>query len=567
MASCSLFWPVSAGLLALFGASMSAGALGAPIGEKSSGSTSDIEEVLLEATDPKEPGCALAVQRDGKRIYEGARGLANLENITQLQPRSAFDTGSVAKQFTAAGLLLLQQDGKISLTDDVRKYIPELPVYGRPITIDHLLTHTSGVRDIHILNYTGGWYPYDRRQWSNAEGLRTLARQKRLNFEPGTAWAYSNSNYLLATIIIERLSGMSLDAFTRKRIFEPLGMTDTRFVDDPHAIIPNFAASYASDKKAFSKAGIHSFPGPGSLTSSVGDLLTWQGALDRQKLGTAISDLLVKEAIIGNRGTGYGRGIMLLKYKGNLEIGHPGGTEGSTAMLVSYPSIHLSVAAACNTNRRSSVRLAHKVADLFLPPPPAEQAPRSTANTNTLSKYAGTFLADEGDKAVFVASPDGLTYNGLLLEQGQDAFRFREAIEVSFAGTDVVSVTNLTNGQRRKLRRLDGPLPAAADLRKIEGLYRSEEAQATYRVTATGGGLTATLVDGPDFRWDLKPLGRLNFTTNDDDVVYFAPRRGGARMENGRSSTPMKDWPTSSFERSHDESAVQGQAPSTSAWR
>src|SRR5687767_13379561 len=176
--------------------------------------TGEIDKIFGWAT-PATPGCAVAVSQHGKPVVNRAYGSADLERDVALSPNSVFDIASVRKQFVAAAVLLLAEDGRLSLADDVRKHFPELPDYGHKVTVDHLLTHTSGIRDWTGLRaLTGG---------NVDDVVRLILRQRGLNFAPGDEWSYSNSGYVLLTDLVARASGMSFPDFTRKRMFEPLG--------------------------------------------------------------------------------------------------------------------------------------------------------------------------------------------------------------------------------------------------------------------------------------------------------------------------------------------------------
>src|SRR5215213_4737342 len=185
--------------------------------------TPEIDKIF-SWTKPNEPGCAVAVSQNGKIVANKAYGLADVERDVPNTPNTVFDAGSIRKQFVAASVLMLVEEGKLALTDDIRKYIPELPDYGKKITIDHLLTHTSGIRDWQtLLNLAGG----------DPTALSMILRQREINFTPGDEWSYSNSNYVLLPEIVSRVTGMPFSEFARKRIFEPLGMKSTSHPEDP----------------------------------------------------------------------------------------------------------------------------------------------------------------------------------------------------------------------------------------------------------------------------------------------------------------------------------------------
>ncbi|HPX80243.1 MAG TPA: serine hydrolase domain-containing protein, partial [Bacteroidales bacterium] len=172
------------------------------------------------------PGVAVAVSIDGRVIYNKAYGLANLEYNVPNTPQTLFEAGSVSKQFVAAGILLLAKEGKLTLHDDVRTYVPELPDYGTPVTLDMLLSHTSGLKDWGALYSLTGW-PRTTRVYTQELGWDIIFKQKSLNFPPGSLYSYSNSNYMMLVLVLERVSGLTLAQFTEKYFFEPLNMEHT----------------------------------------------------------------------------------------------------------------------------------------------------------------------------------------------------------------------------------------------------------------------------------------------------------------------------------------------------
>src|SRR5258705_6811029 len=204
--------------------------------------TKAADEVFADLTKPGSPGCALAVARGGKILYEKGYGLANIEEGVEITPQTVFDIGSTSKQFTSASILLLEKQGKLSVQDDIRKYLPEIPDYGHKITILHLLNHTSGLRDYLTLFDLAG--VNTDSVTTDDDALAIIARQKALNFEPGSDWLYSNSGFFLLSVIVKRVSGKSLREFAAETIFEPLQMKQTIFRDEDTLLAPNRALAY-----------------------------------------------------------------------------------------------------------------------------------------------------------------------------------------------------------------------------------------------------------------------------------------------------------------------------------
>ncbi|HEX6170480.1 MAG TPA: serine hydrolase domain-containing protein, partial [Chitinophagaceae bacterium] len=201
-------------------------------------------EKLFARYKPGKPGAQLAISRNGKIIFSKAWGMADLEHNVPLTTESITEAGSVSKQFTAAAILLLEQQGKLSLDDDLRKYVPELPDYGYKISLRHMMQHKSGLKDWGAVAAIAGW-PRTTKTYNNEDALYIISNQKTLNHKPGDEYIYSNSNYNLFAIIVQRVSGMSLAEYTRKYIFEPAGMKHTQWRDNYKRIVPNRAIAYS----------------------------------------------------------------------------------------------------------------------------------------------------------------------------------------------------------------------------------------------------------------------------------------------------------------------------------
>ncbi|MEP7001771.1 MAG: serine hydrolase domain-containing protein, partial [bacterium] len=226
------------------------------------------------------PGCSIGLSQNGKVVLTRAYGMANLEYGVSNTPETIFESGSVAKQFTAAAVALLVQDGKLSLDDDIRKYVPEVPNFGKKITIRNLLTHTSGLRDQWGLLDIKGMGPGSQVHTLNTI-LDLVAHQKALNFDPGAEYLYSNTGYVLSAIIVQRVSGMPFATFTQERLFKPLGMTNTQWRDDFRRVVKNRATAYDVSGRTFAQempfTNVH---GNGGLLTTVGDLMKWNAFLD-----------------------------------------------------------------------------------------------------------------------------------------------------------------------------------------------------------------------------------------------------------------------------------------------
>jgi CubicO group peptidase (beta-lactamase class C family) len=328
-----------------------------------------VDEVFLDLTKAGSPGCALGVYRDGKIVYSKGYGLANLEENVAITPQSVFDIGSTSKQFTAASILLLEKRGKLSVSDDIRKYLPELPDYGQKITILHLLNHTSGLRDYLTLMELAG-INIDGVT-TDEDALQMIVRQKALNFAPGSDWLYSNTGFFLLSVIVKRVSGKTLREFAVENIFAPLDMHHTQYRDDHTSLITNRAMAYdAREKGGGYSLDVSYFEqtGDGAVHTSVEDLQKWDENFYSGQIGG--KDLLAEIQEPGKLNSGkaldYAKGLRIADYRGLHTVSHGGSWGGYRAELLRFPEQHFSVACLCNLESTNASKRAHQVADVYL---------------------------------------------------------------------------------------------------------------------------------------------------------------------------------------------------------
>ncbi len=375
------------------------------------------------------PGCAVGVAENGASVLQRAYGMAELEHAVVNRPETIFEAGSVSKQFTAAAMILLARDGKVSLDDDVRKYVPELPAYEAPVTIRQMLSHTSGLRDWGNLAGIAGM-PRGARTYSHGHVVDILSRQRALNFAPGTRWSYSNSGYNLSAVIIARASGMSFAEFSRTRLFQPLGLTHTSWRDDYTRIVPGRAVAYSPQGLARFRQDMpfENVHGNGGLLTTVGDLLKWQRALSDGPLSgarVAIEQQTMAKLPDG-RDLHYGLGVFTGVYKGVPEVYHSGATAGYRAFLTHYPSANLTVAVLCNAGNANATQFARSVSDVYLGDRANASAPRPAVlreaqgplvgiapdatykpTADDLAAFAGTYDSEEVELRLTVSVENG----------------------------------------------------------------------------------------------------------------------------------------------------------------
>lgn len=379
-----------------------------------------VDEVFARWNSAESAGCVVGAERDGHTVLSRAYGMADLEHDIPNTPAVIFEAGSVSKQFTAAAIVLLAQDGALALDDDIRKHVPELPDYGHTITIRHLLTHTSGLRDWGSVAAIAGW-GRNARTHTHEHVLDILSRQRSLNFTPGNEYSYSNSGYNLLAVIVDRTSGMPFAEFSRTRIFEPLGLDDTQWRDDYTRIVKGRSSAYAMRGGAWViDRPIENVHGNGGLLTTAADLLQWNAALTSGALGgSEFVEMMHERGVLNNgRLIEYASGLFVTEFDGVPEISHTGATSGYRAFLARYPDQRLGVAVLCNAGDVNPGRVGRSVARIMLgdrpaasaaPRPvttPAALAPRPTLTPAALEALTGEYYSSEAE-ATFTVAVDG----------------------------------------------------------------------------------------------------------------------------------------------------------------
>jgi CubicO group peptidase (beta-lactamase class C family) len=428
-----------------------------------------IDTIFKEFATNGSPGCAVGAARGDGPLAVRAYGMADLEHNIALTPQSVFYMASVSKQFAALAILLLERDGKLQLDDRVPTYVPELPGYAANITIRHLLHHTSGLRDYLTLSALAG-HPADRII-TERDILNTLSRQQRLNFEPGDEHLYSNSGYVLLSIIVHRVSGRPLDDFARERIFTPLGMRSTRFQHDHAAPIPGRASGYIERGDAYRISNsLLDVVGDGGMYSTFDDMLRWAAAFDRPEFSTLLSRMqqpgtLRDGSAISN---GYGMGLSQRTYRGVETVEHGGAWAGYRANFVRVPGQKLAVVTLCNNATANVTQLTEMVMELYAPAatwaaaaePSRSATPGAPENTVVPRELgqavAGVYYSEELEATYrIVAGPDAVTLevgsNGpvALRASGPDLLSTSKGLELKPVRDGGGRITGLTIGAGR----------------------------------------------------------------------------------------------------------------------
>jgi CubicO group peptidase (beta-lactamase class C family) len=425
-----------------------------------------VDKLFTQWDKPDSPGCSLGVIKEGKFVYKRSYGSANLDYNVPLSAESVFDIASTSKQFTAASILLLVRRGVILLDDDIRKYIPELPIYEAPITINHLVHHTSGIRDYLQMREMAG---RGDEPFGNQEAVELIARQKGLNHKPGERHSYSGSNYVLLAEIVRRASGKSLRIFADENIFRPLGMANTQFDDDRMAVVKNRVISYAPTDGGRYRQFVKTVEaiGGGNLLTTVEDLAKWdQNFYDNKIGGEGFSrQMLTVTKLNSGEEIGYAFGLYTGEYKGLKYVWHSGGFMGFRTEMMRFPELRFTIICLCNSSGSSGNALlfARQVADIYLadqlgPDPvrfnsarPASTRPQPpTLTDEQMAEYIGTYHSEELDATCQIILKDSRLsikqkniIRGDLVAQAKDEFALLSAA-LSFVRNDQGKITGFT---------------------------------------------------------------------------------------------------------------------------
>jgi CubicO group peptidase (beta-lactamase class C family) len=525
----------------------------AALADEAQDKSTQVDSLFKEWDKATSPGCALSIMTDGHIVYERGYGMADLDHDIKITPTSVFHVASVSKQFTAASILILANEGKLSLDDEVGKYVSRLPDFGVPITIRHLLHHTSGLRDQWDLLGIAGWR-YSLDLITDRDVLAVLSRQKKLNFTPGSEFLYSNTGFTLLAQIVQKVSGQSFRNFTRDRIFAPLGMTHTHFRDNHAEIVKDIAYGYRRAGDSF-ELSIPNFDtvGATSLLTTVQDLALWDENFYSHAVGGPTLAAQLEERGTLNDGTilNYAAGLEINTYRGQRVVEHSGGDAGYRAHLTRFSDQHFSIALLCNVANIAPAMLTRRIADIYLSDvlasdtgasPSAALAP--LPGEQDLAKWVGLYTEhDQGDRVFAVSFNGGKLHSSLglygkaLVMEATGAGRFRypsdPRVEVVFQENDTegsVALTTYLDGKKQHHYLRAPPYnPTDAELQQFVGTYRSDEVDMPYDVTIKGRQLSVHSLKSPDMI--LRPVAadlfdgggaRVRFTRNAEGAISGA---------------------------------------------
>lgn len=507
-----------------------------------------VDAIFAQYDKTDSPGCALGVIKDGKLIYARGYGMANLEHNIPNGSKLVYDIGSTSKQFAAASILLLAQQGKLSLDDDVRKHIPELPAYQNLITIRHLLHHTSGLRDYLTLFSLAGVNFDDTT--TEKDALDIIVRQKALNFTPGDEWLYSNSGYFLLSIIIRRASGKSYTEFAKENIFDPLGMKSTLILDNHKKIVPMRATGY-SPRRGGVQIEMSNFEqtGDGAVMTSIEDLLLWDRNFYEPKVGgkTFLDQMSAVGAFNSGEKHDYAAGLIIDEYKGLRRVSHAGSWAGYRSELARFPDQKFSVACLCNLSATNPSALAMRVADVYLDEQikaleikKAKEIERVTGAVviaeEKLKDKSGIYRSLSNGELRRITFRDGklridafTQFNSELKPISETQFNIaaQEGSAVEFTTTGGRARLTLSRNNRKPdtFERVEAFTPGANQLNDFAGSYYSEELDTTYRMSVEQDKLF--VIDRNGVKRALTPTIRDAFATPSGPQFEFSRDASG----------------------------------------
>ncbi len=466
-----------------------------------------VDTVFAKWDSTVSPGCALSVMQDGQVVYKRGYGMADLDHDVPITPQTVFHVASISKQFTAAAIILLSQQGKLSLDDDVRKFVPELPDFGVRITIKHLIYHTSGLRDQWSLLSLAGWR-YSLDLITDDDVLELMSRQKELNFKPGDQHVYCNTGYTLLAQIVKRVSGETLREFTSQHIFIPLDMPSTHFRDDHAEIVKHIAYGYVDGENGEGyRLSVTNFDtvGATSLLTTVEDLAHWDENFYHPRVGGSamVEQQLQRGKLNNGKELDYAFGLVHGKYRGLPTIDHGGADAGYRADLLRFPEQHFSVACLCNKGEINPGELTRKVADIYLDKqlrdPPAHSEPPNqplTVSAQKLSQYSGLYWKADDQRALRVLAKDGKLFLAFSIDErveltalSESRFRLSVApVTIVFEDAEMRLQSDGASTPER-FARVTEFKPGPDQLAAFTGDYRSAEIDPVYRITIENGGL------------------------------------------------------------------------------
>lgn len=479
-------------------------------GQLSQNQLQKIDSLFVGWNIQNHPGGAIAVIKDGKTVFSKAYGLASLEYLIPNSTETLFNIGSNSKQFTAMGIVLLQEQNLLSFDDDIRTYIPEFPIFEKTITIKHLLHHTSGLRDLHGLLGLSGWRNDD--VISNEDLNRIIIKQNSLNFNPGEEFLYCNTGYMLLVNIIEKVTGKKFKYWLKENVFNQLGLNHTYVEDQYDRVALNNAASYGGTSNFHRKIAYWNYVGSGNMHSTTSDLLKWLQNFSSPKKGweSSFATLLTMNPLNNGTSNAFGFGVRIEKHLGKKIIQHGGAIGGFRSILRAYPEDNLNIVVLTNFTGSNVVTKTNRIAEIIYPIEEKiatqkeiqlTKKPKKFIKlaTKKITEFEGTYwnTKEKYGRKIYVRN-DTLRYlrldgsESLLVPIKKNSFLMLNV------NVDVIVTFKSKNGVKQMIVYVEGELPAVFDVLKTSkktiskelseyaGKYYSPEIETTYTIVIEG---------------------------------------------------------------------------------
>lgn len=471
----------------------------------------EVDKLFSTWDKPDSPGASLAVIRKGEVIYKKGYGSANLEYDVPITPSTVFHVASVSKQFTAFAVAMLAHQGKLWLDDDIRRHLPEVPDFGKTITIRHLVHHISGMRDQWELLAIAGWRLDD--VITKEHIMKMVKNQKELNFEPGEQYLYCNTGFTLLAEIVARVTGKSFREWTKENIFEPLNMSNTQFYDDHERIVKNRAYSYVPQRNnGFKKRRLnYANVGATSLFTTAEDMAKWVINFDDGRVGgIEVIEQMYEQGILNNgKKISYAFGLVIGEHKGLKTISHSGGDAGYRSHVVRFPEQKFAVVVLSNLGSFNTSRIAMDVADIYLANVIKKKEKKSKPvekkeiepDMSWYEEFAGKYYFEPGlimtitkDKDQLMLQRDGGPKVRLIPDSYTEYSIENRDGKLTFHLNNIGDVTKLVFTQGDNVMTGEKYEPAdlsAYQLEEYAGDYHSDELGTNYTMVILDGKLTA----------------------------------------------------------------------------
>lgn len=464
-----------------------------------------IDSLFIDWNKPNHPGGSIGVMKNDKIVFSRSYGLASLEYLAPNSTETIFNIASVSKQFTAMGIVLLHIQGKLSIDDDIRKYLPELPDFGEKITIRQMLHHTSGLRSLHAMLGLAGWRADDSR--TNEDLYRFMNMQRDLNFKPGSEFMYCNTGYMLMVKIIEKVTAEKFPTWIKKNIFEPLGMNHTYVEDKYNRVVTNNATSYnkSIDGNYLRAVEYWGYVGSGNIHSTTNDLLKWLSNFYAPQTNWEEAFKLMKTLDKLNDGSdnNYAFGLFIDKHLGNDLIQHSGAIGGFRTYAGTYPDEKLSIVVLTNFSASSSGSKANQIHEILLTKLDADNSETVKKNdslkqiylsNDELKKYESSYLNDKDSYArkIYLRN-DTLRYfrsstsESPIVPIGNDEFQMLTTdadlkIKFTINGKLKSMIVTVNNGEPSIFQGFESRTLTTKDLLSYTGEFYSQELETTYNM-------------------------------------------------------------------------------------